>query len=777
MIADRHPHFSLRHFALFALFALFAGSIAAAAEVRQVVPPTVQPFALGDVKLLDGPFKHAEAMNHKYLLSLDPDRLLHTFRLQAGLPSTAKPLGGWEEPKCELRGHFAGHYLTACALTWAATGDPKIREKADYLVAEMAKCQAKMGTGYLSAYPEEFIDRVVAGKPVWAPWYTIHKIYAGLLDMHTLAGNREALEVLKKAADWVKTRTDKLSDAEMEKMLGNEHGGMNDVLADLAAVTGEEKYLRLAQRFNHHAVLDPLSRREDKLTGLHANTQFPKVLGAQRQYELTGDPKLRTIGEFFWDVVTKERSYVTGGNSDGEHFSPKEHLSKHLGPSTTETCNTYNMLKITRRLFTWDPRCVYADYYERALLNHILPSQDPATGMVLYYMPLKSGVARTYCTPTDSFWCCCGTGIENHAKYGDSIYFHDGQKALYLNLFIASVLDWKDLGLSLRQETTYPQSDSTRLTFTCAKPVELTLQLRHPYWATSGIEISVNGQRQTSESKPGSFVALSRQWQTGDTVEMRLPMGLRTEGFRDNPSRLAVMYGPLVLCAPVEPGKPFPVIVSPIDKIPAAIEPAGRPLCFRGSPSAFRNGQTGEGVAVELEPFYQESKRPYVVYWDVLDEAQLKARREQLQAELAREKALEGRTLDRVLVGDGPSERAHGLKGEKTGAGEFQGRHWRHATDGGWFEYQLKVAPDKPVELLSTYWGSDTDRRVFDILIDGRKIATQKLDRNRPDQFYDEVYPIPVELTQGKDKVTVRFQAQPGMWAGGVFGCRVLSRK
>ncbi len=757
---------------------LLAGSLLAAAiangEVRQVVPPSAQPFPLSAVRLLDGPFKHAMELDRKYLLSLDLDRLLHNFRVQAGLPSNARPFGGWEEPKCELRGHTVGHFLSASALMYASTGDERLKQRTAYVVAELARCQAQFPSGYLSAFPESFIDRVEAARPVWAPWYTLHKIYAGLLDVHLLCANQQALDVLEKAVAWVQSRTDKLGDAQMQRMLDNEHGGMNEVLAELAAVTGKDAYLRLAQRFNHRAVLDPLSRREDRLTGLHANTQFPKILGVARQYELTGHPYGRTVATFFWDTVTRERSYVTGGNSDGEVFSPKEELSKHLGPSTTETCNTYNMLKITRRLFTWDPRPEYADYYERALLNHILASQNPETGMVLYYLPLRSGSRRVFCTPNDSFWCCVGTGMENHAKYGDSIYFHHGN-TLWVNLFIASELAWHDQGVVLRQETRFPETDRTRLVLVCQEPKELALQIRWPHWAVSGFEVRVNGQAQPLEGKPASFVELRRSWKTGDHVEIHMPMSLRTEGFRDNPRKLAILFGPVLLCTPVEPHRPFPVIVGQPAEIPKAIEPAAKPLEFRTKGPLFRSLETEQGTEVPLVPFYKEYRRPYQVYWDVLDDAQWKARCEAHRAEVAREKTLQARTVDRVIIGDDQSERQHRLQGQRHASGPFGGRQWRHAVD-GWFSYELALPADQPAELLVTFWGSDTGARVFDVLVDGVRIATQKLHRNQPERFFDQLYPLPADLTRGKKTITVRFQAHPGNIAGGVFDLRVLRK-
>jgi DUF1680 family protein len=440
----------------------------------------VQPFGLEQVRLLPGPFRQAMELDRKYLRSLDPDRLLHNFRSNAGLASSAEPLGGWEAPTCELRGHFVGHYLSACALMYASTGDERLKERAEYVVAELAKCQKALGRGYLSAFPEEFIDRVENLKRVWAPWYTLHKILAGLIDLNEHCGSALALEVACKFADWVKTRTDTLNDERMQKMLGNEHGGMNEALANLYARTGEEKYLRLAQRFNHQAVIEPASRRQDRLTGLHANTQIPKFIGAARQYELTGEAALQTAATFFWDTVVRERSYVIGGHSDNEHFTPKERLSQSLGRNTAETCNTYNMVKLTQHLFCWDPRALYADYCERALYNHILASQNPETGMMCYYVPLRPGARKVYNTALASFWCCTGTGVENHARYGESIYFHDGGDKLYWNLFIASELDWKAKGVRLRQETNFPEAGCSRLVVTCGKPIVLSLHVRHP---------------------------------------------------------------------------------------------------------------------------------------------------------------------------------------------------------------------------------------------------------------------------------------------------------
>jgi hypothetical protein len=768
-------------------------------KVENKIPIKAYAFDLRDVRLLDGPFRHAQELDHQYLLSLDPDRLLHNFRINAGLASSAQPLGGWEAPDCELRGHFVGHYLSACAMMYASTDDLKLKERTAYIVDELAKCQDKIFTrhtsggqaGYLSAYPEEFLDRVETGKRVWAPWYTLHKIYAGLVDAYLLCDNEQALKVALKMADWAKARADKLSEEQMQKMLGVEHGGMNDALAEIYAVTGDQKYLKLAQRFNHRAVLEPLSQREDKLTGLHANTQFPKVIGAARQYELTGDGTFHTMATYFWGVVTKERSYVIGGNSDGEHFSPKEELSKHIGPTTTETCNTYNMLKLTRHLFCWEPKAEYSDYYERALYNHILASQNPEDGMMCYYVPLKTRSTKTFSGPLDAFWCCVGTGVENHAKYGDSIYFCDGDRNLYLNLFIASELNWKDKGVKIRQETKYPLEAATHLIFTCEKPVEMNLNIRHPYWAVEGIQVVVNGKKESFNNKPGSYLTLSRVWKSGDTVNITMPMTLRIEAFRDDHRKLALMYGPLVLCAELDrergrakpctgssPPSAGPALVGEDELILSSIKPvAGKSLTFTGLPAVFRSVGAKADVAITLVPFYQMYNKPYIVYWDRLAESQWKEKEKQYKAEAARQKELEARTIDKIDIGQEQSEREHELKGEKTQAGDFGNRMWRHAVDGGWFSFAMKVLPEQPIELMCTYWGSDSNGREFDILIDGTKITTQVLNNNSPDKFFDVTYLVPQELTKGKEKVTLRFQGHEKRTAGGVFGCRIVRRK
>jgi DUF1680 family protein len=748
-----------------------------------------RPFPLRNIRLLQGPFKEACERDRAYLRELELDRLLHNFRVNAGLPSSAEPLGGWEEPKCELRGHFLGHYLSACALMSASTGDEELRAKAEGIVAELAKCQEALGkSGYLSAYPEEFIDRVIAGQRVWAPWYTLHKIMAGLLDMYTYCGNRQALNVLEKMAAWAKRRTDGLDDEAMQRMLKTEFGGMSEVLANLYAVTGNPDHLALARRFDHRAILEPLAEHRDELKGLHVNTQIPKVIGAAREYELTGEKYYHEIAAYFWDEVVNRRSYCTGGTSNYEGWqSDPGRMAGELSNATHETCCTYNMLKLTRTLFTWsaDPRL--ADYYERALFNGILPTQDPGTGMTMYYVPMASGWYKTFCTPRDSFWCCTGTGIESPAKYGDSIYFHD-DTSIFVNLFIASEVKWPEKGIVLRQESSFPGEEGTTLIVNCRKKTGLDLRVRVPYWATGGVSVSVNGVAREVSADPGSYLTLSRTWQDGDRVRIELPFSLHLWRIPDDPGLAAVMFGPVVLAGelPTEDlpeeavygpyhagGKPAaaPDFVGETADLSAWIVPVtGRSLTFR-------TAGAGRPADVTLIPFYKLFDERYAIYWRFYTESEWKdveiKRRVREAEEAAKQKMLLRRTMDSVAIGDETSEREHGLRSQRSESGYHLQRSWRHAERGGWFSYEMNVSGDLPMTLMCTYWGSDVGR-TFDILVDGTRIATQVVNVNRPGDFFDVEYRIPVELTRGKKRVTVKFQSSPDGIAGGLFGLAIL---
>jgi DUF1680 family protein len=600
----------------------------------QQVTLKAQPFALTDVRLLDGPFKIAQEADAKYVLSLDLDRLLHNFRVNAGLPSTAAPLGGWESPTCELRGHFVGHYLSACALMYQATGDQEYKRRVDYLVTELAKCQDSLGTGYLSAFPSTWFDRLEAGKQVWAPYYTIHKITAGLLDAYRLCGNQQALVVAEKMAGYFGQRLSKLSDAQIESMFhttargpGNEFGGMSDVLHDLYSITGDSGELKTANLFDRDYFEGPLSADEDKLAGLHANTHIPQVEGFARHYEVTGEDKYRLAANHFWELVTQHHSFVTGSNSFGEHFMPAGVEASNLVPTTAESCNVYNMLKLTRHLFEWDPKASYADYYERALFNHILGSIDPETGMTEYFLSLAPGHFKVYGTPTESFWCCTGTGIENHAKYGDSIYFHK-DSTLWVNLFIASELSWKKRGLVIRQETAFPEEEGTTLTFKATRPTAATINIRVPYWATHGVTIRVNGNVEPTKGIPESYEAITREWTNGDRVEIAMPMSLHLHHAADLADNVAVMYGPIVLAGDLGtknvPNPPEAKDQNHFNEAPRVVPPELatqsedveswlKPVA--GIALTFRTDGIGKPEDVTMMPLYEIHRQRYTVYW------------------------------------------------------------------------------------------------------------------------------------------------------------------
>ena len=557
------------------------------------------------------------------------DRLLHTFRVNAGLPSAAEPLGGWEKPDCELRGHFTGgHFLSACALTYAATGDEWFKTRAAAMVAEFARCQQAHRNGYLSAFPDELFDRLRDGAKVWAPFYTIHKILAGHLDVYEYCGNAQALDTAKSLAGWIRTWTKGLSDAQMERILQVEFGGMNDGLYRLYAVTGTEEHRDLAHRFDHPTFFEPLAMRRDELQGLHVNTQIPKIIGAARRYELTGEKYYRDVAEYFWLEVTGARCYATGNTSNGERWETGPgRLADQLSSSTAECCCAYNLLKLTRFIFGWsaDPRA--ADYYERVLFNSRLGTQNPHDGTLMYYYPLASGYWKFYGKPLGAFWCCTGTGVEEFAKLADSIYFHDGN-GLFVNLFVASELAWPEKGLRLRQETAFPDDESTRLTFMADAPVRIALRLRIPWWATRGGRVRVNGETLPAFATPSSYLVLDRVWKNGDRVDLELPMELSTQSMPDDPGLQAVMYGPLVLAGRLGKqgltsemtygGYDCELTGQPVDapdmmgdlKNPASwLEPGGgRPLTFRSK---------GQKETIELVPLNRLFDERYAVYWKI----------------------------------------------------------------------------------------------------------------------------------------------------------------
>ncbi|WP_198175139.1 glycoside hydrolase family 127 protein [Spirosoma telluris] len=525
------------------------------------VPIKAQSFDLQDVRITHGLFHDNIEREGKWLLSLPVDRLMHSFRVNAGmntpkpgsLTKMPKPLGGWEGLDMELRGHSIGHIMSGLALQYASTGRDDFRKKGDSLVTALAAVQRVLNQdGYLSAFPQQYIDRNIAGTAVWAPWYTLHKLFAGLTDQYTYAGNQQALDIVTKMASWASAKLSPLTPEQRQKMLRNEFGGMNDAFFNLYAVTGNPEHLKLAQFFYHKSALEPLENRQDNLNKAHANTFIPKLVGEARDYELTGNEKAKTAALFFWKTVVQHHTYAHGGNSDKEHFFEPDQLSKHLTGNTSETCNTYNMLKLTRHLFTWSADATFADYYEQALYNHILGQQDPESGMVCYFTPMKAGAYRLYSTPDQSFWCCVGSGFESQSKYGEAIYYHD-DKGIYVNLFIPSEVSWKQKGVTLVQETNYPEEATTRLTVQTKAPVQMPFYLRYPAWATAGVTLKVNGKAIAVNQSPGSYITIERSWKGGDQIELTYPMALRLVPTNDDPTVAAIAYGPIVLAGKLGP--------------------------------------------------------------------------------------------------------------------------------------------------------------------------------------------------------------------------------
>jgi len=786
--------------------------IAGAAEpnstlVKPVVPSVQQLFPPGEVRLLEGPFKTMQDADHAYLLRLEPDRLLAQFRVEAGLAPKAKPYGGWESPAqpgktWSLAGHSLGHYLSALSWMYRMTDDSRLKERAAYLVRGLKECQDKRGDGSLVAFPyaRELAADIRSNKvetvdKYWAPFYTLHKELAGLRDAWLWCGDATARAVLVRLADWCGSLVKDLPDERRERLLEMEHGGMAEVLADVYAITGDKKYLADARLYSHHALLDPLADGHDNLTGKHANTQIPKFIGFQRIHELSGDARAGAAAAFFWQTVVNNRTWVNGGNSMHEGFFDPKDMGKQIpedgGP---ETCNTYNMLKLTAALYREKPTAAGVDYYENALFNHILASQAPlvGAGAFVYYTPLRPDFARSYGTDFDSFWCCTGTGMENHARYGEFIYSHD-DAALTVNLFVASELRWPERGVALRQETRFPDEAGSTLVFTAAPTESLTLRIRHPLWlAAERLSLTLNGRPLEVASHPSGYAELTRRWQAGDQVRIELPMKLLVVHPERTPGWVSFFYGPILLVGQlgsegviqadyVGPYTPARAL-RPLAQAPVVVASRDEDLLSRvkpvpGRPAVFQTAGLVKPSDVTLAPFFRTHFQRYAMYWQVSDLQNWEANQRKLAEAERLDRELDARTLDRVRIGEQQPEIDHNLRFENSQSGDGpQGRRWRHAPDGGWFSYELKLpAATKPAALYVVYWGPDSGRE-FDILADGGVIATEKLKGGR-DEYFGVEYLLPESAISGKDKVTVRFQGKPGSTAGGVFDVRILKVK
>ncbi|BCU78077.1 beta-L-arabinofuranosidase domain-containing protein [Luteolibacter sp. LG18] len=760
---------------------------------------SLSSFSLDRVRLTGGPFHERQELHRGYLLGVEVDRLLAPFRLQAGLDPRASRYGGWESR--DISGHSLGHYLSAISLMQAATGDAELLRRVHHTVAELALCQAANGDGYVLPVDKTAFEGVRTGRieatpfslnGVWVPFYTLHKLLAGLRDAHRLASSHDALVVAAKVADWLDGVLSPLTAEQIQEMLRTEHGGMNEVLADLSADTGNPRYLRMAEGFFHHqAVLAPLLRGEDRLDGLHGNTQIPKIVGLAREAELGGDPAYREAAEFFWDRVVNHRSYATGGHGESEHFFPLEQFPRRLTPNTCETCNTYNLLKLTGHLFRHRPDAARMDFVERAMINHLLVNLGRQPGEFGYFLGLGSVGVKVFSTPYDSWWCCVGTGLENPARYGEQIYARHADM-LWVNLYLGSTLDWRERGVIVRQDTVFPEEDTVRFSFTCEEPVRFALKLRHPAWC-AGPEIVLNGEKLEVESRRSSYFTLDREWRSGDTLVVRLPMALRVEFLPQvEEGSGAFLFGPTLLAAivPDEEGVPNPSkrrfsehldARGKTDAFPPHIVAESWDAALQGMrPTGFASFRS-EGVVkpadLVLVPFHRIYEEQYAVYFPRLTAAEWAERESGIRAERERQRAIEAGTLDSVTPGFQQPEVEHGLCGENSAIEDFSDRKCRLARDGGWFSYSLKCDPVEPLSLVITYWGGVWHKRIFEVRVDDELIATEELLANRPGEFFDHVHELPAHLTAGKSRVTVRFQSRPGDIAGGVFDLRLMRRE
>lgn len=792
--------------ALVFLLAALQGVGGAAGQSPAAPPPAspaVATFPLSQVRLLDGPFKASEALNLGYVHTLEVDRLVAPYRKEAGLPPKGEPYPNWESTG--LQGHTAGHYLTALAQAWAATGDAEAKRRLDYLVAELAACQRANGDGYVGAVPKgRAVWQEIAGGTLrvesfalngaWVPWYNLHKLFAGLRDAHLIGGSDVARSVLVGLTDWTGRLLARLSDAQVQQMLGAEHGGMNEVLADVFALTGERRYLALAERLSHRALLDPLLRREDTLTRLHANTQIPKAIGYARIADLGGDPAWRDAAVFFWDQVVRRRTVAFGGNSVREHFNPIDDFGPMLesreGP---ETCNTYNMLRLTERLFATDAAAHYADYYERALFNHILSTQHPVHGGYVYFTPIRPRHYRVYSQPSQCFWCCVGTGIENHGRHGQFVYARSAD-TLYVNLFVASEVTWPERGLRLRQETAFPDQGLTSLALRLDAPRTFRLRLRRPGWAGDGFRVRVNGAPVTDVPPPSSYVAIAREWRDGDRVDVDLPMRTTIEPLPGDGDYVAILHGPILLAAktgaeqmpglvagdgrmahvstgPYLPLDAAPMLVGDRASLAAKVRPLpGAALTFTARDVL----QPRSARALRLVPFFRVHDSRYMIYWRAVGAADYERVVARLREEERARLALEARTLDAVAPGEQQPEVEHNLRSDGSTTGVTHGRRWREAT--GFFSYDLRTGGARgPLDLRVTYLGGDRGRR-FEVLAGDRAIASVSLDGRAPDRFEDVIYPVPADVVASAPGgvLTVRFAARPGSRTGGVYDVRLL---
>jgi DUF1680 family protein len=748
-----------------ALLALTGPALAHPSGARRV---RARPVPLAAVRLTPSIYADAVARNRRTLLELEPDRLLHNFHRSAGLPVKGELYGGWEARG--IAGHTLGHYLSALALMRAQTGDPAIAARLASTVAELARIQAAHGDGYVGGTTVERGGKEVDGKIVfeelrrgevrssgfdvnggWVPLYTWHKVHAGLIDAERLGGVSAARPVMLGMADYLAAIIEGLDETRLQTLLQAEHGGLNDAYAETYELTGDRRWLRLAERIRHRKVLDPLTAGRDQLAGLHANTQIPKLIGLARLHELTGNPAHAEAARFFHRIVTTRHTYVIGGNSEREHFGEPGRLADRITERTCESCNSYNMLKLTRHLHGWAPDGALMDYYERTHLNHIMAHQHPRTGRFVYFMPLSSGARRTYSTEEDSFWCCVGSGLESHSKHGDSVWWHDAE-TLYVGLFVASRLDWREKGVRMALETRYPFDE--RITVTVQDPGPFrSIAMRLPGWCASP-QLKINGRPARFETQAG-YAVVTREWRAGDAITLTLPMTLRSEATPDDPNVAAFVHGPVVLAADLGPAArpwtaPAPALVGS--------DAATRPTAIDRSAHLFRIA--AQPAALTLKPFFSQYDRRTAVYFPRFTPARWASEKAAFAAAEAERLLLEARTVDVVQLGEQQPEQDHRFAANHSDLFSFAGRSARQLPwgEGHWFEVTLAAGSGANV-LRALYWGEEVNKN-FDVVVDDVRIASERRATAPENRFVGIDYPLPLELTRGKDKVRVRFETR-----------------
>ena len=698
--------------------ACIIATILASAVSYAQLPVQMESFDVKDVTLTPSAFKHAEEMDIRYLLGIDPDRLLAPYLKEAGLKPKAENYTNWENTG--LDGHIGGHYLSALTYMYASTGNQEIKGRLDYVISELKRCYDANGNGYISGVPggKQIWKEIAEGNiraasfglnDRWVPLYNIHKIFAGLRDAYLIYGSKECREMFIGLTDWMYRLTSGLTDEQLQDMLRSEHGGLNEVFADAAAISGDARFMELAKRFSHKRVLEPLLKGEDHLTGMHANTQIPKVIGYKRIADLEGYEDWDKAAQYFWETVVDNRSITIGGNSVFEHFHPAENfesmLTSEQGP---ETCNTYNMLRLTKMLYATTGNTHYMDYYERALYNHILSTINPIQGGFVYFTPMRPGHYRVYSQPQTSFWCCVGSGMENHARYGEMIYSHKGDKELIVNLFIPSVLTWGKT--VVEQVNSFPAEEGTTLMINPKKPAEFTVSIRIPEWTESArMNAKVNGEPVEAVLEDG-FLKIERRWAKGDKISVDLPMSLRAVQLPDKTENYSFMYGPVVLAASlgkedqlgmyaddsrgghIAAGKKLPLNEMPLivgekdDMLSRISKVEGKPLTFRMTglaPLKYKE--------MTLVPFSSLHECRYMVYWPLVSEQEWKERLAKQEADEKARIALELITADKVTCGEQQPESDHFSNVAESVNGDDNGRHWRMTGRNGWFSYILNT--------------------------------------------------------------------------------------